>query len=163
MNLEKVLQYHVWADDTVREIVRELDDEEFTREVGPPFGSIKNVCVHIVVALEYNLQVAEQVNIDGETLYETVDNLSKDELLKRWEKADQDLVKAAQKARKCITFPNFVSGGTVDLEVEDFFFQYVMHTVYHRGQIMTLLKVLGKEGVTTDYIVYILTKGIDSN
>lgn len=158
MNLEKMCQYQVWADHKVRDVLRGFTDEEFTREIGPPFGSVKNVCVHIVVAIEYNIQFIEKVAVDGKELHQAVRALSKDELLNRWEKADNDLLKAAQKVKEPIVFPNFVSGGKVMLEPEDFFLQYVTHTVYHRGQLMSLIKSLGKEGVTTDYLLYLFVK-----
>ncbi|KYK38258.1 MAG: hypothetical protein AYK18_17555 [Theionarchaea archaeon DG-70] len=54
-----------------------------------------------------------------------------------------------------IRFPNFVSGGDVVLEPEDFCTQYIMHTTYHRGQLLSMLKMLGKEGETTDYLFYL--------
>lgn len=155
MNLEKMLTYHVWADDKVRNVLRGFTDEEFTREIGPPFGSVKNVCVHIVVAIEYNMQFIGTAAVEGEELYKAVGALSKDDLLKRWEKIDNNLLKAAQKVKEPILFPNFVSGGEVLLEPEDFFLQYITHTVYHRGQLMSLIKSLGKEGVTTDYLLFL--------
>ena len=47
MILEKLARYQLWADDIARGLVGDLTDEEFTREILPPFGSIQSLCAHI--------------------------------------------------------------------------------------------------------------------
>lgn len=146
----------MWADSTVQDIIRGLTEEEFTREIGPPFGSVKNLCVHIVVALEYNIEsFIKKVDVNGEELYETLENLSKDELIIKWKDTDKKLLEHAEGTTEPIRFPNFVSGRDLVLKPEDFYIQYILHTTYHRGQLLTMLKMLGKEGETTDYLFYL--------
>lgn len=163
-NLEKLGTYQLWADSIVRDIIKTLTEEEFTQEVGPPFGSVKNVCTHIVVAIEYNVESFIKKNeVNGEALYESLDNLSKDNLLSRWEEADNTLLThIIQSNDNPIVFPNFVSGGELLIAPEDFFMQYIIHTAYHRGQLMSLLKMLGKKGETTDYLFYLFNAGAGS-
>ena len=154
-NLVKLCDYQIWADNLIRDMLHNLTEKEFTQEIGPPFGSVKNLCVHIVVALEYNIEsFIEKVPVNGKELYEALGNLSKDELLTTWEDMDKKLKEHAKKANQLICFPNFVSGGDVLMEPGDFFLQYILHTTYHRGQLVSMLKLLGKEGVTTDYLFY---------
>lgn len=156
VTLEKMCSYQIWADSTVHPIVRDLTEEEFTREIGPPFGSVKNLCVHIVVAIEYNIEkFIKKVDVDGEELYETLENLSKNELLTKWEETNKKLLEYIRKPEKDIVFPNLVSGGEVVIAPEDFYLQYILHTTYHRGQLLSMLKMLGKEGETTDYLFYL--------
>ncbi len=156
LNMNKLCEYQLWADSIVQNLVRELTEEEFTITVGPPFESVKNLCVHIVVAIEYNINsFVKRMDVDGEELYKTLDELSKEELITRWEEADKELLEQMKSARESISFPNFVSGGDIVIEPADFYMQYILHTTYHRGQLLSLLKILGKEGKTTDYLFYL--------
>jgi len=156
INLEKLCRYQMWADNIVQDIIRGLTEEEFTREIGPPFGSVKNLCVHIVVALEYNIEsFIKKIDVNGEELYETLENLSKDELIIKWEETDKKLLEHVKGTTELVRFPNFVSGGDMVLEPEDFYTQYILHTTYHRGQLLSMIKMLGKEGEPTDYLFYL--------
>ncbi|MFQ6088795.1 MAG: DinB family protein [Candidatus Methanofastidiosia archaeon] len=157
MNLEKICNYQIWANNKIRDIIRELNEEKFIREIGPPFGSVKDLCVHIIIAIEYNVEsFVKKIDVNTEELYETLKKLSKNELLAKWEEADEKLLEhVKQKAQKAIMFPNYISGGELLIEPEDFYMQYVMHTTYHRGQILSTIKSLGKGGRTTDYLFYL--------
>ena len=52
-------------------------------------------------------------------------------------------------------FPNFLGEGEIRVNHDDFFMQYVFHTIHHRAQIMSAMRALGKEGKTTDYLFYL--------
>ena len=156
INLEKLCTYQIWADIQIRDILKGLTEEEFTCEIGPPFKSIRNLCVHIVIAMEYNIKsFIEKIDVNAEKLYENLGKLSRDELLTKWEETEKKLLETVQKAREPILFPNFLTGEEVVMDSADFFMQYILHTVYHRGQLVSMLKILGKEGVTTDYLFYL--------
>jgi uncharacterized damage-inducible protein DinB len=156
MNLEKLCAYQVWADTAVRNLIKDMSDEKFTCEIGPPFKSIQALCVHIVVALEYNIEsFLKKGTMSAEKLYETLGTLSKNELLAKWEEADLKLLKSAKTFKDTVKFPNFLTGGELAIESEDFFLQYILHTTYHRGQLLNLIKSLGEKGVTTDYLFYL--------
>lgn len=153
MKLEKIAKYQIWANDEIREIIESLTEEEFTKE------SIQDFCVHTIVAIEYNLETkVNKKEVDVEELYEKLYELSKEELMKKWIETDERLLKYIENIdEKQIEFPNIVKGeGKVYMTQEDFYFQYLSHTIYHRGQLMTALKKLGKEGKTTDYLMYLL-------
>lgn len=78
-------------------------------------------------------------------------------MVKDWKKVDDILLKHIKKIDdELVAFPNFIKGeGIVNMTKEDFYFQYLSHTIYHRGQLMTTLKKLDKEGTTTDYLLYL--------
>jgi len=44
--------------------------------------------------------------------------------------------------------------GTMRFSIEEFFFNLANHATYHRGQIVKGLRLIGKEAVPTDYILY---------
>ena len=52
----------------------------------------------------------------------------------------------------------FACGEEITLDQDDYLSQYLLHTQHHRAQIMSALRVMGKEAVTTDYLFYLSDK-----
>ena len=157
MNLEKLADFHLWADDRAREIIRDLSYEEFTREVVPPFGSVKRLCIHMVMAIEFNLRRRVQgEEADPYEMDEELDAMSIDDLMGRWREADLRLRDYALGYRDHVAvFPNFLGEGEMQVLHDDYFTQYLIHTAYHRAQVMSAMRALGREGVGTDYLFYL--------
>ena len=89
MDLEKLADYHLWANDRAREIIRGLSEEEFTRDVVPPLGSVKRLCIHMVMAIEYNLlSRVHGEEVDPYEMDDELDAMPVDELMDRWREAD---------------------------------------------------------------------------
>ncbi len=157
MDLEKLANYHLWANDRAREIIRGLSEEEFTRDVVPPFGSVKRLCIHMVMAIEYNL--LNRVHGEEVDPYEMDDELNAmpvDELMNRWREADIRLKDyALGYADHVAVFPNFLGEREMRVGHDDYFTQYLIHTAYHRAQVMSAIRALGREGVGTDYLFYL--------
>ena len=109
------------------------------------------------MAVEYNLRV--RVNgkkVDPYEIGDTVASMSIQEVMQHWEKVDRQLVDfASTHLNLDPTFPNFLGEGEMRVDHDDFLTQYVVHTAYHRGQIMSALRIMGKEGVGTDYLFYL--------
>jgi len=157
MDLEKQANYHIWANDRAREIIKCLSDEEFTREVVPPFGSVKRLCIHMVMAIEFNLMrrvYGEEV--DPYEMDDELDAMPRDELMGRWREVDLRLRDyALGYSDHVAVFPNFLGEGEMQVRHDDYFTQYLIHTAYHRAQVMSAMRALGSEGVGTDYLFYL--------
>ena len=127
MDLLKLAEYQIWANDRVRDLMLNLSEEEFSRDLIPPQGCIRNLCLHSILAVEYNLKrrIQEQ-DIDPYKLHESLFNM-----------------------------PNFLGEGTMTVNHDDYYIQYLVHTEYHRSQIMTALRILEKEATGTDYLFYL--------
>ena len=157
MDLEKLAEYQMWADDVARGILGGLTEEEFSRDVLPPFGSIRSLATHIVLAIEYNLEVrVGKSEVDPREMGEEINNLSKEELLARWREADEGLLEFARnEADEEYAFPNFLGEGEIRVGPDDYAMQYLFHTVHHRAQIMSAMRAMRKKGKTTDYLFYL--------
>lgn len=157
MDLEKLAEYQIWADEVARELLKGLTEEEFSRDVLPPFGSIRSLAAHIVLAIEYNLEVrVGKREVDPHEMGEEISNLSKEGLLARWREADEGLLEFARtETDEEYAFPNFLGEGEIRVGHGDYAIQYLFHTVHHRAQIMSALRAMGKEGRTTDYLFYL--------
>ena len=157
MILEKLARYQLWADDIARGLVRDLNDEEFTREILPPFGSVQSLCAHITIAIEFNLKFhAEKAEFDPEELGEEIYTAPKGRLLEMWREADMRFLEFSKtRGDGKYVFRNFLGEGRITLDRDDYLSQYLLHTQHHRAQIMSALRLMGKEAKTTDYLFYL--------
>ena len=157
MDQEKFADYHVWANDRGRGKLLELTEDEYCRDWIPPLGSIKGHVIHSILAVEYNLRA----RVDGEKfdprgIVDGVAGMVIQEAMQHWENIDRQLVDLAQTHLDLdATFPNFLGKGTMQVNHDDFLTQYVVHTAYHRSQIMSALRMMGKKGIGTDYLFYL--------
>ena len=157
MNPEKLAEYQIWADGVIIRLLRELSPEEFDRDVLPPFGSIRNLCTHIILAMEFNLEGrAHKKRIDPNQIGEEINSLDQEALLAKWKGTNEKLLEYAKtRVEEDYAFPNFLGEGEMRVGSGDFFMQYLLHTQHHRGQIMSALRAMGKEAKSTDYLFYL--------
>ncbi len=157
MDPVKFADYHLWANNRVRGKLMELTEDEYCKDLIPPLNSIKNHVLHSILAVEYNLRV--RVNGEKADPYEISDAIacmSIPDAMQHWDKMDRQLVDfTSTHLNLDATFPNFLGEGEMRVDHDDFLTQYVVHTAYHRGQIMSALRMMGKEGVRTDYLFYL--------
>jgi len=157
MNLQRLAEYQIWADNQARKLLEGLTDEEFSRDVLPPFGSIRNLCAHITLAIEFNLKHhMDKEEFDPEELGEEIHTTPKEDLLEMWMQADLRLLEFSEsRTDETYVFRNFLGEGQITLDQDDYLSQYLLHTQHHRAQIMSALRVMGKEAMTTDYLFYL--------
>ncbi|UCD45314.1 MAG: DinB family protein [Candidatus Bathyarchaeota archaeon] len=157
MDSRKIAKYMLWADDQARRLLEGLSEEEFSRDVLPPFGSIRSLCEHIILATEFNLKrQVDKEELDPKQFMEEISTVPKDRLLEMWRKADTRLIDFAKsRTDETYVFRNFLHEGKITLDQEDYLSQYLLHTQHHRAQIMSALRVMRKEAVTTDYLFYL--------
>jgi uncharacterized damage-inducible protein DinB len=162
MEQSKLADYNLWANNRVRNLLSELTEEEFSRHVLRPYDSIRNLVTHIVLAVEYNLVM--RVNggeIDADDLWESLSRMTVKELLNHWREMDLRLKWfASNRLDLEAVFPNFLGEGKIKVNHNDYFIQYLIHTIHHRAQIMSALRLMGKEAVGTDYIFYLSARTV---
>ena len=157
MDLQRLAEYQIWADDQARRLLLDLTEEEFSKDVLPPFGSIRNLCAHITLAIEFNLKLqVYKEEFDLEECREEIYKAPKERLLEMWRQADLRLLEYSEsRTDETYVFRNFLEEGQITLDQDDYISQYLLHTQHHRAQIMSALRVMGKEAVTTDYLFYL--------
>ena len=157
MRLEKLARYQIWADDAARRLLADLTDEEFDREVLPPFGSIRKLTAHIVLAMEFNIEMrARKRELDPYEVGDMVHALPRDDLLEKWRETDMKFLETVgTETGEIYVFPSFLGEGEMTVDHTDFCLQYLLHTAHHRAQIMSALRAMGKEAETTDYLFYL--------
>ena len=157
MDLTKLADYNLWANNLTREKLCTLTEEEFSRDVLPPYGSIKNLVTHIVAAIEYNrINKVEGGKIEGDDLHGFLMQMPLEQLLNHWREMDLWLKEFSSSQLNLKTvFPNFLGEGKICVDHDEYLLQYLIHTVHHRAQVMSALRLMGKEALGTDLLFYL--------
>ncbi len=158
MDLTNYANYHEWAGDKIRAILKTLTEEEFTRDLGDFFSynTIRDICQHMLLALEFGTSLASNIEPDVfNAEVEKIVKMTDEELIDRWKKTDHKYAQMLQgDISGQVVVPPFL-GHEFTLEKYDFLLQYITHTTFHRGQIIIALKKLGKEVKGTNYLHYL--------
>jgi len=156
--LQKQLQYNVWANGKVVEILANVDEKLFDTEVKSSFSTIKKTICHVWDAEHIWLTRIQGGEISGWPS----ENFKggKDELLKGFSETTKKLSEfMADKDQafleKKIHYKN-MKGLEFSTAVEDILFHVVNHGSFHRGQLITMLRNLGVEKFPAqDLIAYV--------
>ena len=146
-----------WANRTILESVAALTPEEYRRPIGGSFGSVQGTLVHLCGAdwvwLERFHGRSPREMPAGHEL------LDLDALAQKWREieAGQDAyIAALTQARLAepLAYANF-AGESFTRELGDALLHLANHGTYHRGQVATLLRMLGHAAAPTDYLRFI--------
>ncbi|MHA1928363.1 MAG: DinB family protein [Candidatus Thorarchaeota archaeon] len=155
MNLKDLGDYHEWSSMKIRSVIEQLSDEEYELEIEG--RSIHGISMHIVMALETCFLYAEPIS-NGQSVYEVVETENRKDLMMRWIKLDYKFKEILLETMERSYNVEHMSEIPFTLKSKDFYFQYLLHTTYHRGQLALLLRSLGKEVPGTDYLFYFADK-----
>lgn len=158
MSLKNLAQYHHWVGEKSREILKTLTEEEFRKEFNNILGSVRQKVEHIVHALLFcytHLKVeVDHMGSSFEETIQTITHLTDEELLTAWQDLDERLSKDLFSDNIGTVELQRQDGSSFCLKREDFYLQYLLHTVYHRGQLNYCLKALDKPRINGDYLFY---------
>lgn len=146
--------YNSWANHRTLDSCATLTPEQFTRDMGSSFRSVRDTLAHIYGAEWLWLERwHERVPT---TLPSSADFPDLRTLRARWEEHDRNLreyVNALTPAtlQRVIKYKN-TRGTPYEGPIEPMLAHVINHSTYHRGQVVTLLRQLGGTPVTTDLI-----------
>ena len=151
MVFKNLADYHLWAGWKMRELLQNVDPDTFVKPIAG--RSPKELVQHIVLALETCFFFAEESK--DESVFDRVKRLPKQELLKRWEILDTRLSTTIEEIPQGKISVVHIKEEPFDVDVMDFFLQYLLHTTHHRGQLARVLSELGFDVPGTDYIMFL--------
>ena len=154
--LRFLFQYNLWADLRTLDACSALTNEQFTRDLGSSFGSIRDTLAHLYGAeWVWNERFHDRSpsGLPPESTYpdlasvgaklEEMDHYYIDYVGKL---TPQDLERVLR--YRCL------AGGESANPLWQCLHQLTNHATYHRGQIVTMLRQLGVKPVSTDLIGY---------
>jgi uncharacterized damage-inducible protein DinB len=154
--LRLLFQYNQWADRRMVEACSALTNEQFTRDLGSSFRSVRDTLVHL-----YGAEWVWNERIEGRSPASLVAGTGFPDLASVRTKLEEmdsfyiDYVSrlTPQDLERVIQYKSF-AGDEFSNPLWQTLHQLTNHASYHRGQIITLLRQLGAKPVTTDLIAY---------
>jgi uncharacterized damage-inducible protein DinB len=159
-SLADQLAYTVWANQQILDAVEKLDAEKFLRPMGSSFSSVRDTLVHAMWAEWIWLERWE--GRSPREVFEPKEFPTLASIRERWKEIEAR--RAALVGRlgdgedeRRISYVNrrderweYTLGRMMQ--------HVVIHSAYHRGQVVTLLRQLGASAPATDYLVFIDTR-----
>jgi uncharacterized damage-inducible protein DinB len=156
-DLERLYDYHYWANKQLLGVVSKLTPEQFTQSVAGSYGSVRNTLVHVLSA-EWGWLDRCGGPERGERLnpqhYPTVESL-----VHAWTRVegyvrgflsgltDDDLARDIEFA--------LGSGPKQSAPLGDLLQHATVHAAHHRGQVSLLLRTLGYVPGNFDFLLYV--------
>jgi len=160
-DISKLFAYNRWANARMLEPVSALTAEEFGRQLGGSFASVRETLAHIYAAEWIWLERWLGRSPRGLPPAQEVPTL--EVLREKWgavESGCRDFVGGltAPRLAEVIRYVN-TKGETWEYPLSEMMVHVVNHSSYHRGQVATMLRQLGKAPLSTDYLVYLDGRG----
>jgi uncharacterized damage-inducible protein DinB len=155
-NILQLYDYNRWAGRRTLTATRALASDDFLRPMGNSFSSVRDTLAHILGAewiyLERWQGRSPKALLDPAT-FPTVQSLES-----RWETVERDQMQfiealTPQRLGEELAYIN-LRGQRYSYPLWQQLVHVVNHSSYHRGQVTTLLRQLGAEAVSTDFLVY---------
>ncbi len=156
-DIATLFAYGRWANARTLGSVRALDAGDLARPVGGSFGSVMGTLVHLYGADWVWLE--RWHGKSPRALPDAQEITSLDALAGKW-KSVEDRMRlfadslTAERMVEPLTYTSF-KGDTFTRPLGETLVHIANHGTYHRGQVATLLRQLGKTPASTDYLLYL--------
>lgn len=152
--LRELFTFQRWATGKMLDCVAPLTAEEYQRPIGGSFGSVSGTLIHC-----YGADWVWLERFHGRSPRELPkgEDLSSFETLRpRWAAVENErqaylAALAPERLEETLAYVNF-AGESCRYRLGEALFHVANHLTYHRGQVATLLRQLGKTQVATDYL-----------
>ncbi len=150
----ELCRYNQWANGQVLDVAAALTPDDFTRAVGGSFGSVQATLTHIMWAEAMWLERWASDTSSAHVAARGFPTIAA--LRTRWnEIADSQaaFLRALtdEQLAHVVRYVN-LKGATWEYPLWRQIYHVFSHSAYHRGQVTTLLRQLGAQPVTTDFL-----------
>ena len=159
-DIQTLYEYNRWANARVVKAVSRLSVEQFTRDLGSSFPSIRDTLVHILFA-EW-LWLERWKGTSPTVMFDPAEFPSVDVVKEKWREVESDCISfvrglTAARLDTVVRYTN-MDDETLEFRLGDMMKHVVNHSSYHRGQIVTMLRQLGAEPSATDLLEFLHEK-----
>ncbi len=158
-NLDSYVNYNVWANETLLNLINENYTSMLDAEVNSSFKSLRKTIYHI-----WDAEYIWKRRIEGENIAEFPSkNFSENTDLNLFiqnSKMFKELVSGMNETQleNKIKY-NSIKGDPFENTVSEIVHHCMNHSTFHRGQIISILRILGAEELqSTDLITWLRTK-----
>ena len=155
-DIQKLYDYNVWANARTLDACAVLNEEQFTRDLGNSFPSVRDTLSHIMAAEQ--VWVMRWKGHSPRALWAASEFPTLDALRARWMEVEHEILEfvqnvLAERLGEVITYTN-TKGEEWSYPLGHMMQHVVNHSTYHRGQVTTMLRQLGAHATATDFLAY---------
>jgi uncharacterized damage-inducible protein DinB len=161
-DIRDLYEFNAWANSQIWTALRPLTDEEFRRDFGISFGSVQGTVIHIVggewIWLDrfingtyQDFRERMQADWNAEKIPDSAT------LETRWEALDRtwrEFMSSLTEER--LESAIMTRGG--EMPLVKCLTHILNHSTYHRGQVVSLLRQLGRTPPSTDYLLFVFAQ-----
>jgi|SRR5579872_5080525 len=164
-DIQLLFEYDRWANHSVLQAASTLSGEQFTRDLGGSFASVRDTLVHIVSGEWGWLTIWKESALTSEFVTELWDRIGVTFDPKAYCDIASVRLKWAEVEREQIEFVNGVTDEslarmlpirTTHLSLGHLMQHMANHSTYHRGQVSLMMRQLGAQPVATDFARFLL-------
>jgi uncharacterized damage-inducible protein DinB len=148
--------YNSWANHRTLESCSQLSAEQFTRDMGSSYRSVRGTLVHIMLVEWLWLERWHGRSLNSYAPASEFPNL--DSVRARWAEIDTDLLdyiaSLTPEEVQRVVHHTTTAGVPQAAPLWHMLQHLANHSTYHRGQITTLLRQLGAKATGTDLITF---------
>ena len=151
--IHKMFAYYYWARDEQLKACEALSDEQWTRDLGNSFASVRDTFHHILIAEWAWNRRWRGGTLEGGPDPKDVPTVAA--LRERWKPIEAGTKEFLAELKEdslndSVTCTN-MQGNENTCALWETFYHLLNHQSYHRGQITTLLRQLGTDAPSVDY------------
>jgi uncharacterized damage-inducible protein DinB len=157
-----LVEFNAWANRRILGVVAALTPEQFTKELGSSFSSVKGTLIHI-----FGVEWVWLERLQGRSpaaIPDVKEFVELPKLAARYEEHEANLLRyvcnISQAELEEVMEYKTLSFGPGKNPRWQMIHHVVNHGTYHRGQVVALLRQLGAKGVGTDLITYYRERSI---
>jgi uncharacterized damage-inducible protein DinB len=154
MDINKLLEYNIWANRLVEKQIKLLAPEQFVEQFRGSFGSIKATVVHLLESDWLWLNRFKGIPLAEVPAWE-IETAS--DVFKVWRAIQDEMLIVGPTLvgvqTKKIRFRTR-KGVDYTLPAEELVIHIANHGSYHRGQLTDMIRLAGGQPVSTDYFLF---------
>lgn len=161
INVQFLTKYLLWGDQRTIALLKKRNEEEFNRSFGELTGSIHSKTAHILSIYEFFIKIIEGTPHDQ---FPDLSHLNQKELIAKWETILEQWPGLVKRTEESDLLGLPLAGGQ-KVEAQHIFLDALLHTVHHRGQILTFIRLIGKtkeevhpKDTNLDYLMYLFAE-----
>lgn len=158
-------EYDRWANHRVLQSIAELSTEQFTRDLGGAFPSVRDTFVHILsgewIWLQYwkgagpGPAFLADLKTRREVLFDPAKFPTIAEVRSKWSEVEKEQTEFVDRLTEELV-QKMVPFRTTEVRLGRLMQHLANHSTYHRGQISLMMRQLGAQPVATDFHEFVL-------
>ena len=163
-DIRLLYEYDRWANNRVFQAVSGLSLEQFTRDLGGSFGSVRDTLLHILAGewtwlvywreQSHGPALLVELRTRRESLFNPVSFPNVAAVRSKWAEVEEDQIAFVSSLTNA-SLEKMLPYRTTQLSLAHLMQHLANHSTYHRGQIALMMRQLDAEPLATDFHVFL--------